>query len=89
VIVVFGFFGSWSFLAPLGSAALAPGTLAVESYRKTVQHLEGGIVEAIHVRDGDNVLKGQILVELEDTSSVHNWKHCVGSYFRHWHVKRD
>lgn len=69
VIVVFGFFGSWSLLAPLGSAALAPGTLAVESYRKTVQHLEGGIVEAIHVRDGDNVLKGQILLELEDTSS--------------------
>lgn len=68
-ILVFGFFGGWSMLAPLGSAALAPGTITVEGYRKTVQHLEGGIVKAIHVRDGDTVSKGQILVELEDTSS--------------------
>lgn len=69
VILVFGFFGAWSALAPLGSAALAPGSVTVEGYRKTVQHLEGGIVKAIYVRDGDSVTKGQVLVELEDTSS--------------------
>lgn len=69
VIFIFGFFGAWSALAPLGSAALAPGSVTVEGYRKTVQHLEGGIVKALHVRDGDTVTKGQVLVELEDTSS--------------------
>ena len=69
ILLVFGFFGGWSVLAPLGSAALAPGTVTVEGYRKTVQHLEGGIVKAIYVRDGDNVVKGQVLLELEDTSS--------------------
>ncbi|MFZ2727761.1 MAG: HlyD family type I secretion periplasmic adaptor subunit [Methylococcaceae bacterium] len=69
VLIVFGGFGAWSAFAPLGSAALAPGSVTVEGYRKTVQHLEGGIVKAIHVRDGDTVTKGQILVELEDTSS--------------------
>ena len=69
VIVMFGCFGIWSAFAPLGSAALAPGSVAVAGYRKTVQHLEGGIVKAIHVRDGDNVTKGQVLMELEDTSS--------------------
>lgn len=69
VIAMFGFFGAWSVLAPLGSAALAPGTITVEGYRKTVQHLEGGIVKAIHVRDGDSVEKGQVLLELDDTSS--------------------
>lgn len=69
VILIFGFFGGWSLLAPLGSAALAPGSVTVEGYRKTVQHLEGGIVKAIHVRDGDTVVKGQVLIELEDTSS--------------------
>jgi len=69
VIAVFGFFGAWSVFAPLGSAALAPGTITVEGYRKTVQHLEGGIVKAIHVRDGDTVEKGQVLLELDDTSS--------------------
>jgi len=69
VILIFGFFGAWSVLAPLGSAALAPGSVAVEGYRKTVQHLEGGIIKALHVRDGDSVTKGQVLIELEDTSS--------------------
>lgn len=69
ILLVFGFLGAWSALAPLGSAALAPGTVAVEGYRKTVQHLEGGIVKALHVRDGDIVAKGQVLIELEDTSS--------------------
>jgi membrane fusion protein, epimerase transport system len=69
VILVFFFFGGWSLLAPLGSAALAPGTVTVEGYRKTVQHLEGGIVKAIYVRDGDTVTKGQVLLELDDTSS--------------------
>lgn len=69
VILVFVFFGGWSLLAPLGSAALAPGSVTVEGYRKTVQHLEGGIVKAIHVRDGDTISKGQVLIELDDTSS--------------------
>ncbi len=69
VLVVFGFFGGWAYFAPLGSAALAPGSIAVENYRKTVQHLEGGIIKAIHIRDGDTVKKGDVLIELEDTSS--------------------
>jgi membrane fusion protein, epimerase transport system len=81
VLVVFGFFGGWSYLAPLGSAALAPGSVAVESYRKTVQHLEGGIVKAIHIHDGVNVKKGQILIELEDTSSRAQLETLYGQLF--------
>lgn len=69
ILVVFGCFGVWAYFAPLGSAVLATGSITVEGYRKTVQHLEGGIVQAIHVRDGDTVTKGQVLVELDDTST--------------------
>jgi epimerase transport system membrane fusion protein len=69
ILIVFGFLGAWAYFAPLGSAVLATGSVAVEGYRKTVQHLEGGIVKALHVRDGDTVTKDQVLVELEDTSS--------------------
>lgn len=69
ILIVFGGFGAWSYLAPLGSAVVASGSVTVEGYRKTVQHLEGGIVKALHVRDGDNVTKGQVLVELDDTST--------------------
>jgi epimerase transport system membrane fusion protein len=69
IIIVFGFFGVWAYFAPLGSAVLAPGSVTVEGYRKTVQHLEGGIVKALYIRDGDNVKKGQTLMELDDTST--------------------
>lgn len=69
ILIVFGGFGMWSYFAPLGSAVVASGNVTVEGYRKTVQHLEGGIVKALHVRDGDNVTKGQVLVELDDTST--------------------
>ena len=69
IFFVFGLLGAWSYFAPLGSAVIAQGSIAVEGYRKTVQHLEGGIVKALYARDGDNVKKDQVLAELEDTSS--------------------
>ena len=52
VLAFFGGFGAWAAFAPLDSAAIALGTLAVESRRKTVQHLEGGIVGEILVDEG-------------------------------------
>jgi HlyD family secretion protein len=68
VMAIFiGGLGVWSTVAPLESAALAPGIIAVESHRKTVQHLEGGIVAQILVKDGDYVSEGQPLIELDDT----------------------
>ena len=68
--LVFGVFGLWSVLAPLDGAAYAPGTVTVKSYKKTVQHLEGGIVADILVRDGDVVEAGQPLLILDDTQSM-------------------
>ena len=81
VVLVFGVFGGWAAFAPLNSAALAPGVITVESYRKTVQHLEGGIVRAIAVRDGDKVSKGQMLVELDDTQSRAQLEVFRGQYY--------
>lgn len=67
--IIFGLFGVWSALAPLDGAAFAPGTVTVKSYNKVVQHLEGGIVAEILVRDGDAVEAGQPLLTLEDTQA--------------------
>lgn len=67
VFVTFGVFGSWAAFAPLEGAALAPGVVTVQSYRKTVQHLEGGIVKELLVRDGDQVTAGQPLLVMDDT----------------------
>ena len=67
LIVMLGGFTAWAMLSPLGSAAIAPGVVIVESKRKPVQHLEGGIVNQVHVRDGDHVKKGDLLITLSPT----------------------
>ena len=64
VAAFFGGFGSWAALAPLESAALAPGMVMVDSNRKTIQHLEGGIVSEILVKEGSEVQAGDPLVLL-------------------------
>ncbi len=70
VIVVFlGGFGAWAGFAPLESAAIAQGVVSVSGKRKTVQHLEGGIVAHILVREGDVVAAGEALVVLDDTQA--------------------
>jgi epimerase transport system membrane fusion protein len=48
---------------------LAPGIITVEHYRKTVQHLEGGIIRTIDVHDGDAVQQDQVVATLDDTQS--------------------
>ncbi|WP_119419142.1 HlyD family type I secretion periplasmic adaptor subunit [Desertibaculum subflavum] len=63
----FGGMCAWSALAPLESAAIAPGTVVVDTNRKAVQHLEGGVVGRLLVREGDEVQSGQLLVALDQT----------------------
>ncbi|MFL5334448.1 MAG: biotin/lipoyl-binding protein, partial [Geminicoccaceae bacterium] len=64
-----GGFGVWSALAPLAEAAIAPGVIKVEGSRRTIQHLEGGIVREILVHDGDKVRPGQVLMRLDEVQS--------------------
>lgn len=61
--------GAWSSFAPLSSAAIASGIVETETNRKTIQHLEGGIVRRILVENGDAVAAGEVLIELDDTKS--------------------
>lgn len=67
VFLTFGVFGSWAAFAPLDSAAYAPGVVTVQSYRKTVEHLEGGIVKDVLAHDGDIVKRGDPIVILDDS----------------------
>lgn len=62
-----GGFGVWAASAKLSAGAVAPAILVVESKRKDVQHLEGGIVSAIQVRNGDVVGQGDVLLSLDGT----------------------
>jgi epimerase transport system membrane fusion protein len=66
VLLTFGVFGTWAAVAPLDGAAYAPGVVTVQAYRKTVQHLEGGIVKEVLVHDGDIVKRDDPLIILDD-----------------------
>jgi HlyD family type I secretion membrane fusion protein len=68
IALVFGAMGLWSVTARLDGAVVAAGTVQVEAARKKVQHLEGGIVKEIRVRDGDAVAAGDVLIRLDDTA---------------------
>lgn len=61
--------GTWAAFAPLQSAAVASGVVVSSSHRKTIQHLEGGIIRQILVHDGDQVKTGQSLIRLDDTKA--------------------
>lgn len=67
VSVALGAFILWGSLAPLAQGVVAMGLVEVDGENKTVQHLEGGIVKVLHVREGDNVAAGDPLLELDDT----------------------
>lgn len=61
-----GGFLLWAGLAPIDEGVTASGIVTVEGKRKTIQHLKGGIVEEIRVREGDAVKAGDVLVRLND-----------------------
>jgi membrane fusion protein, type I secretion system len=79
--IVFGGFGLWALVAPMDSAALAPGVVMVKGHRKTVQHLEGGIVSEILVTDGQLVEHGQTLLVLDATQARAELGILKGQYY--------
>ncbi len=70
----FGVIGSWSTFAPLSSAVVADGLVKVAGNRKTVQHLEGGIIRDLLVKNGDAVEANDVLMRLEDAQSRATWE---------------
>jgi HlyD family type I secretion membrane fusion protein len=69
IIFTFVVLGGWSAIAKLDSAVTASGIVAVENSRKSVQHLEGGIVDKILVHEGQSVQEGQVLFKLAPTQA--------------------
>jgi len=66
IFVVFVLMGGWMAYAPLANSSVAVGKVSADLNKKTIQHLEGGKVTAIYVKDGDKVKQGQILIKLRD-----------------------
>ena len=68
--LLFGLGGVWAASAPINGAAIASGKVIVRSYSKTVQHLEGGIINTIFVENGARVEEGDPILEIDSTQSL-------------------
>jgi len=75
-----GGFCAWGAFAPLEEGVAAAGQVVVESDRQVVQHLEGGIISEINVREGQWVQEGETLVVLENTVSLAGRDQAVQEY---------
>lgn len=70
LLTTFGGFGAWAMLAPLAAAVIAQGSFVATGQNKIVQHLEGGIIADILVKEGDHVSEGQPLLTLDRTLAL-------------------
>lgn len=70
IVLFFGALFAWTWIAPLESAVVATGVITADTNTKTIQHLEGGIIRDIMVRDGDAVRAGDLLIKLEATRAA-------------------
>lgn len=66
LLLVFGL-GGWALITKIDGAVIAPGRIVVNQNRQAVQHLDGGIVDEVLVKEGDTVAVGDLLVRLDPT----------------------
>jgi HlyD family type I secretion membrane fusion protein len=69
VAVFFGGIGAWAATAPLNGAVVGNAVVKIDGNRKSVQHLDGGIVKELRIKEGDKVNAGDILVVLDETQA--------------------
>ncbi len=69
IVVTVAMLAAWVGVAPIEAAIVGAGHVEVVDHRTTVQHQEGGIVAAVHVREGERVRPGQVLIEIADKSA--------------------
>ena len=71
----------WAALTPLDAAVRAPGVITVLGNRQSVQHPTGGVVTAIHVREGQDVRQGDVLIELSAPETLAAERALTSDYF--------
>lgn len=72
IFITFGVLGGWAAVAKLDSAVFAPGQVVLEGNRKVIQHLDGGTVDEILVKEAEQVKKGDVLIRLSDVEAKAN-----------------
>ncbi len=69
IVFALGGFFIWAMVTPLSSAVITPGVVKSDTNRKQIQHLYGGVVEQIHIQNGELVREGDVLITLDETES--------------------
>ncbi|MEP6064757.1 MAG: HlyD family type I secretion periplasmic adaptor subunit [Paracoccaceae bacterium] len=70
LVVFFGGFVAWGVITQISGAIIASGRIEVDQNRQIVQHPTGGVVSDIRVQEGDVVIAGDVLIELDKTQLV-------------------
>jgi len=75
-VLVLGLLGFvlWAAWAPLDEGVPTAGLVAIDTKRKAVQHLQGGILKEVLVREGDLVQEGQVIMRLDDAATRANYE---------------
>ena len=81
LLIGFGAFLLWAGFAPLDEGVPAMGMVAIDTKRKAVQHLSGGIVREVHVREGQHVKAGELLISLNDANARAAFESTRQQYF--------
>lgn len=68
LVVGFGLFMAWAAWAPLDEGVSAPATVTVATRRHTIQHVQGGVIQKVFVKEGDEVKPGDVLLTLDDAT---------------------
>lgn len=80
LLVGFGGFLAWAALAPLDQGVPSQGTVSIETRRKTIQHQTGGVVKVVHVKEGQWVKEGEVLLEIDETYARANFETIKPTY---------
>ncbi len=81
ILSTFGVVGGWAAVTKIDKAIEAPGVVSIETNHKTVQHLEGGIIRAILVKEGDAVAAGATLFRLENVQAKATFDALENQFF--------
>lgn len=82
LVLLLGCFGVWAGVAPLSGAVVASGSFVATGQNKVVQHLEGGIIRDLGVKEGDTVELNQLLVRMDDTAAKAKLRRLIVKNYR-------
>ena len=81
LLVGFGLFLAWAAWAPLDEGVAAPAVVSVDGRRKTIQHMQGGVVQRVLVKDGAEVKAGEVVIELDAANARAGYQAIRQGYF--------